>query len=383
MSKKIPLSEPSFCGNEKKYLKDCIDSGWVSSAGSYVDRFEESIARYTGVKNAISIVNGTSAIHLALKIAGVKPGHEVIAPTLTFIAPINAISYLGAKPVFMDSDPFFNIDIEKTIDFLNSKVKYKNGKNINKDTGNIVQAILPVHIFGTPIDLAELVNICTDRNIKIVEDASESLGSFVTPQKIHSGTMGDMGCISFNGNKIITCGGGGMILTNSDDYAKQAQYLSTQAKDAMPYYHHTEIGYNYRMSNVIAAIGVGQMEVIEDRIKRTREINKTYRKELGKYFYSFQEESPTDRSNMWLTCAILNGENKPEDLISHLEKDNIEARRLWKPMHEQPVLNKYLKYINGNSSLLFLQGICLPSGSNMTDADLKRVIKSIKNFFNK
>ena len=175
MSKKIFLSEPSFCGNEKKYLNDCIDSGWVSSAGKYVHKFEESIAKYTGVKHAIAMVNGTAAIHLALRIAGVQSGHEVIAPTLTFIAPINAISYLGAAPVFMDSDPFFNLDTEKTIDFLKNKVEYKNGQNINKETGNIIKAIIPVHIFGTTINLVELVSICKDRGIAVIEDASESL----------------------------------------------------------------------------------------------------------------------------------------------------------------------------------------------------------------
>ena len=161
------------------------------------------------------------------------------------------------------------------------------------------------------------------------------------------------------------------------------RYLSTQAKDNKPYYHHTEIGYNYRMSNVLAAIGVGQMEAIEDRIKRTREVNQIYRKEVGNLFYSFQEERETDRSNMWLTCALMKGEDRPEDLIKHLAEDNIEARRLWKPMHEQPVMQGYNKYINGNSSLLFLQGICLPSGSNLTRGDMKRIIKSIKTFFKK
>ena len=202
MSKKIFLSEPRFCGNEKKYLNDCIDSGWVSSAGDYVNQFEESIAKYTGVKHAIAMVSGTASIHLSLKIAGVHSGHEVIAPTLTFIAPINAISYLGAEPVFMDSDSVFNLDIEKTIDFLKTRVKYKNGQNINKDTGNIIKAIVPVHIFGTTIDLAELVSICKDRGIAVIEDASESLGSFIGADRVHSGTMGDIGCISFNGNKL-------------------------------------------------------------------------------------------------------------------------------------------------------------------------------------
>lgn len=379
MSKKIPLSEPSFCGNEKKYLKDCIDSGWVSSAGSYVDRFEESIARYTGVKNAISIVNGTSAIHLALKIAGVKPGHEVIAPTLTFIAPINAISYLGAKPVFMDSDPFFNIDIEKTIDFLNSKVKYKNGKNINKDTGNIVQAILPVHIFGTPIDLAELVNICTDRNIKIVEDASESLGSFVTPQKIHSGTMGDMGCISFNGNKIITCGGGGMILTNSDDYAKQAQYLSTQAKDDPFYFLHHEIGFNYRLTNIQAAIGLAQLEKLEE-IKNQKDKIHSFYQELFSDKEDIHLISPAKNidSNYWLNVIRFSNQDLQKIAVKKFISEEIEVRPIWHLNHLQIPYRDSYSYKIENAPFEIETSLCLPSSSGMTEEQFNRIKEVIK-----
>jgi dTDP-4-amino-4,6-dideoxygalactose transaminase len=218
-------------------------------------------------------------------------------------------------------------------------------------------------------------------DIPIIEDAAESLGS--TFNNKHTGTFGPIGVYSFNGNKLLSTSGGGIVVTNDNKLADYMRFLATQAKDKKPFYHHTEIGYNYRMSNVLAAIGVAQMEVIEERIKRTREVNQIYRKEVGDLFYSFQEERETDRSNMWLTCALMKGEHKPEDLIAHLEKDNIEARRLWKPMHEQPVMQGYKKYINGNSSLLFLQGICLPSGSDLTKQDMKRIIKSIKTFFKK
>jgi len=379
MSKKISLSEPNFCGNEKKYLKDCIDSGWVSSAGSYVDRFEESIARYTGVKKAISIVNGTSAIHLALKIAGVKPGHEVIAPTLTFIAPINAISYLGAKPVFMDSDPFFNIDIEKTVEFLNNKVKYKNGKNINKDTGNIVQAILPVHIFGTPIDLAELVNICTDRNIKIVEDASESLGSFVTSQKIHSGTMGDMGCISFNGNKIITCGGGGMIITNSDDYAKQAQYLSTQAKDDPFHFLHHEIGFNYRLTNIQAAIGLAQLEKLEEiKIKKDK-IHRSYQELLSdKEDIHLISPAKNLDSNYWLNVIRFSNQDLQKIAVKKFISEEIEVRPIWHLNHLQVPYRDSYTYKIENAPFQIETSLCLPSSSGMTEEQFKRIRAGIK-----
>ncbi len=374
MSKKISLSEPNFFGNEKKYLNDCIDSGWVSSAGSYVDKFEESIAEYTGVKNAISTVNGTSAIHLALKIAGVQSGHEVIAPTLTFIAPINAISYLGAKPIFMDSDPFFNIDIEKTIDFLNTKVKYKNGQNINKDTGNIVQAILPVHIFGTTIDLAELVKICTDRNIKIIEDASESLGSFIEPNKIHSGTMGDMGCISFNGNKIITCGGGGMILTNSDKYAKQAKYLSTQAKDDPFYFLHNEIGFNFRLTNIQAAIGLAQLEKLEEIKAKKDKIHDFYQK-LFLDRKDIDLISPVKNviSNHWLNIIRFSHQDLQKIAIKKFISEEIEVRPIWHLNHLQTPYRDCYTYKIENAPAEIETSLCLPSSPSLTDEQLSRI----------
>lgn len=378
MSKKIPLSEPNFLGNEKKYLNDCIDSGWVSSAGSYVDKFEESIARYTGAKNAISIVNGTSAIQLALKVAGVRQGHEVIAPTLTFIAPINAISYLGAKPVFIDSDPCFNLDIEKTIDFLKTKVQYKNGQNINKDTGKIVKAILPVHIFGTPIDLTELVQICSERNIKVVEDASESLGSFVGSKKIHSGTMGEMGCISFNGNKILTCGGGGMILTNSDEYSKQAKYLSTQAKDDPFNFLHHEIGFNFRLTNIQAAIGLAQLERIEEIKRKKDKIHKFYQ-ELFSNKKDINLISPyqNTESNYWLNIIKFPNQELQKVAIKKFISEEIEVRPIWHLNHLQLPYRDSYTYKIENAPVQVATSLCLPSSSGLTDEQLFRVEKVI------
>jgi len=247
--------------------------------------------------------------------------------------------------------------------------------------GKKPKAIIPVHIFGVPCNMDAIKKLSDEYDIPIIEDAAESLGSTIDGK--HTGTFGKIGVYSFNGNKLLSTSGGGVIITDDKEKADKMRFLSTQAKDPMPFYHHTEIGYNYRMSNVLAAIGIGQMEVIEDRIKRTREVNQIYKKELGDYFYSFQEETDHDRSNAWLTCAILKPEDRPQELIEHLANDNIEARRIWKPMHQQPVLTSYRKYINGNSALLFLQGICLPSGSDLTDEDLKRIIESIKTFFNK
>jgi len=379
MSKKIFLSEPSFCGNEKKYLNDCIDSGWVSSAGNYVNQFEESIAKYTGVKHAIAMVNGTASIHLALKIAGVHSGHEVIAPTLTFIAPINAISYLGAVPVFMDSDPFFNLDIEKTIDFLKNKVEYKNGQNINKETGNIIKAIVPVHIFGTTIDLAELISICKDRGIAVIEDASESLGSFIGADRVHSGTMGDIGCISFNGNKIITCGGGGMILTDSDEFAHQARYLSTQAKDDTFFFLHNEVGFNYRLTNIQAALGQAQFENFSS-IKSAKEKIHNFYQNLFSESENIELVSPDKNieSNYWLNVIKFSNKDLQKQAIQKFLSADIEVRPIWHANHlQQPFKDSYAFKIE-NAPKQIETSLCLPSSVGLSSNEFDRISKVVK-----
>ena len=379
MSKKIFLSEPSFCGNEKKYLNDCIDSGWVSSAGNYVSQFEESIAKYTGVKHAIAMVNGTASIHLALKIAGVQSGHEVIAPTLTFIAPINAISYLGAVPVFMDSDPFFNLDIEKTIDFLKNKVEYKNGQNINKETGNIIKAIVPVHIFGTTIDLAELISICKDRGIAVIEDASESLGSFIGADRVHSGTMGDIGCISFNGNKIITCGGGGMILTDSDEFAHQARYLSTQAKDDTFFFLHNEVGFNYRLTNIQAALGQAQFENFSS-IKSAKEKIHNFYQNLFSESENIELVSPDKNieSNYWLNVIKFSNKDLQKQAIQKFLSADIEVRPIWHANHlQQPFKDSYAFKIE-NAPKQIETSLCLPSSVGLSSNEFDRISKVVK-----
>jgi len=359
-------------GKELEYIKDVFKDNWIAPIGPHLNLFEERVKEYTGADHAVAVTSCTAGIHLALRALNVMPGDYVICSSLTFVATVSPIIYCGAEPIFIDSEEHsWNMDVgllETAI--LNSMALGKKPK-----------AIIPVHIFGVPCDMAAIKKLSDEYDIPIIEDAAESLGS--TFKDKHTGTFGPIGVYSFNGNKLISTSGGGVIVTNNKKHADYMRFLSTQAKDNKPYYHHTEIGYNYRMSNVLAAIGVGQMEAIEDRIKRTREVNQIYREEVGDLFYSFQEERETDRSNMWLTCALMKGEDKPEDLIKHLAEDNIEARRLWKPMHEQPVMQGYKKYINGNSSLLFLQGICLPSGSDLTRGDMKRIIKSIKTFFKK
>ena len=370
--KKIYLSPPHMSGKELEYIKDVFKDNWIAPIGPHLNMFEEKVKEYTGSKYAVAVTSCTAGIHLALKALRVAEGDYVLCSSLTFAATVNPVLYCGAEPIFIDSEEStWNMDpllLEEAI--LNSTALGKKPK-----------AIIPVHIFGVPCNMDAIKKLSDEYDIPIIEDAAESLGSTFNDK--HTGTFGPIGVYSFNGNKLLSTSGGGVIVTNDEEKAKYMRFLSMQAKDKKPYYHHTEIGYNYRMSNVLAAIGVAQMEVIEDRIKRTREINEMYRKEVGDLFYSFQEERETDRSNMWLTCALMKGEYMPEDLIEHLSKNNIEARRIWKPMHEQPVMQGYKKYINGNSSLLFLQGICLPSGSDLTNSDMKRIIKSIKTFFNK
>jgi len=369
--KKIYLSPPHMSGKELEYVKDVFKDNWIAPIGPHLNLFEEIVKEYTGAKHAVAVTSCTAGIHLALKSLRVEPGDYVLCSSLTFIATVNPVIYCGAEPIFIDSEEgTWNMDpllLETAI--LNSS-----------GLGKKPKAIIPVHIFGIPCNMDAIKKLSDEYDIPIIEDAAESMGSTFNDK--HTGTFGDIGVYSFNGNKLLSTSGGSVIITDDEDKAKYMKFLSTQAKDNKPYYHHTEIGYNYRMSNVLAAIGVGQVEVIEERIKRTREINKIYREEVGEYFWDFQNERETDRSNMWLTCALMKGEYRPEDLIAHMHKDNIEARRIWKPMHQQPIMSGYLKYINGTADTLFQQGICLPSGSSMDDKDMERVIKSIKTFFN-
>ncbi|RZB29770.1 MAG: hypothetical protein SRB1_02050 [Desulfobacteraceae bacterium Eth-SRB1] len=281
-SKVIPLSVPSIQGNEWKYIKECLNTEWVSSAGRYVELFEDKICEFTGAQHAVACVNGTAALQVALQIAGVRPGDEVIVPTLTFIAPINTVRYLNAMPVFMDADDYYNIDVGKVIKFLKEETEVVNNKSmqgdkineasitINKKTGCRIAAIIPVHVFGNAVDLEKLMQVCKDQHIKIIEDATESLGTCYTQGGLkgkHAGTIGDIGCYSFNGNKIITTGGGGMIVTDNEEYAQKARYLTMQAKNDDIQYIHNEIGYNFRLTNIQAAMGVAQMEQLPEYLK--------------------------------------------------------------------------------------------------------------------
>lgn len=367
--KRIYLSPPHMSGKELDYIKEAFEENWIAPVGPALTKFEQMTADYVGCKYAVAVTSGTAGIHLALRALGVREGDYVICSSLTFAGTVNPIKYLGANAVYIDSDPiYWNMDptlLETAIISLPEKPK----------------AIIPVHIFGVPCEMDQIMKIADAYGIPVIEDAAESLGSMY--QGKHTGTFGNIGVFSYNGNKLLTTSGGGMIVTDDKEMADYMRFLSTQAKDPMPYYWHTDIGYNYRLSNVLAAIGIGQMEVIEDRIKSTRRINQIYQKELGDYFLSFQYERERDRSNRWLTCVLLKPEHNPQDLIDHLEKSNIESRRIWCPIHIQPAYTPSRKYINGTSETLFNHGICLPSGTSMTDEDIYRVINEIKKFFSK
>ena len=384
MSKQIGLSEPFIFGQEYKYIKECLDTGWVSSSGKFVDAFEDKVASYTGAKFAVACSNATSALFISLMIIGVKRDEEVIVPTLTFIAPVNTIKYLGAEPIFMDADEFCNIDVNKTVDFIERETKFKNNISYNKKTGKIVRAVLPVHVFGNAADLESLQDICAERNIVILEDASESLGTIYTKGKLkgkHTGSVGQMGCISFNGNKILTSGGGGMIICNDEESSEKAFYLTNQAKDDPVNFIHNEIGYNLRLSNIQAALGLAQMENIEKALKIKKKINNFYKKNLKSTDGLTLMNSPGyAENNNWL--SVLRVEEKiygesSSSLIGRLRNESIEVRPIWKLNHLQKPYLKNQTYKIEKAKELVSNTICLPSSISLTSEQLEKIIKVI------
>ena len=384
MSKTIGLSEPFIFGQEYKYIKECLDTGWVSSSGKFVNLFEDKIASYTGANFAIACSNATSALFISLKILGVKRGEEVIVPTLTFIAPVNVIKYLGAEPVFMDVDEFCNIDVNRTVEFIESETEFKNNNSYNKKTGKVIRAILPVHVFGNAVDLERLQNVCAERNIAIVEDASESLGTVYSKGKLkgkHTGLIGHMGCISFNGNKILTSGGGGMIISNDQKFSEKAAYLTKQAKDDPVNFIHNEIGYNLRLSNIHAALGLAQMENIERALKIKKKINNFYKENLKLTDGLTLMNSPGyAENNNWL--SVLRVEEKlygesSASLISKLRNESIEVRPIWKLNHlQKPYLNNQTYKIDKAKELVS-NTVCLPSSISLTSEQLERIINTV------
>ena len=334
----LALHEPLFVGNEKKYIEECIDSTFVSSVGKFVDRFEEDMAHFTGAKKAVVCVNGTNALHLALILAGVKENNEVITQPLTFIATANAISYCGAHPVFVDIDKdTLGLSPKALEAFLNQNTEQKTDGCYNKITNRKIAAIVPMHTFGHPCRIDEIAEICNQYRIELVEDAAESLGSYFKGQ--HTGTFGKIGVVSFNGNKIITTGGGGMLLFNDEKLAAKAKHLTTQAKVPHPWeFVHDEIGYNYRMPNINAAMGVAQLEQIELFLKAKRQLAEAYKNFFAdKKGITYVIEPENTRSNYWLNAILLDNRNERDAFLEYTNKQGIMTRPVWELMNRLPM----------------------------------------------
>ena len=330
----IPLHEPIFAGNEKKYLLDCIDSTFVSSVGKYVDRFESMVADFTGAKFAIATVNGTAALHVALQLGGVERGCEVVTQPLTFVATCNAISYCGATPVFVDVDrKTLGMCPESLQRFLDNHTVQKNGKCFNKVTKRMIAAVLPMHTFGHPCRIVEIQEICANYNITLIEDAAESLGSYFNGK--HTGTFGDFGVLSFNGNKTITTGGGGMLLTNNEDLAKKAKHITTTAKTSHGYeYVHDEVAFNYRLPNINAALGCAQMESIQKILDSKKEIATAYKSFFSDSTIDFISEPENCKSNYWLNALILNDKKERDVFLSEANSAGVMVRPIWRLMNK-------------------------------------------------
>ncbi|ECC1720954.1 UDP-N-acetylbacillosamine transaminase [Campylobacter coli] len=381
------LSPPHMGGNELKYIEEVFKSNYIAPLGEFVNRFEESVKDYAQCENALALNSATAALHLALRVAGVEQDDIVLASSFTFIASVAPICYLKAKPVFIDCDETFNIDI----DLLKLAIKESEKKP---------KALILTHLYGNAAKMDEIVQICEKENIILIEDAAEALGSFYKGRAL--GTFGEFGAYSYNGNKIITTSGGGMLIGKDKQKIERARFYSTQARENCLHYEHLDYGYNYRLSNILGAIGVAQMEVLEQRVLKKREIYEWYKEFLGDSFV-FLDELENSRSNRWLSTALIDFDKNEmnayqkcieisqKDLILHpkisklitdLQKEQIETRPLWKAMHTQEVFKGAKAYVNGNSELFFKKGICLPSGTAMSKDNVREIseliIKSLK-----
>lgn len=359
MNKRIFLSAPHMSGNELKYIEKVFESNYIAPLGEYVNKFEDSIKNYTKSKNALAVTSGTAAIHLALRVLGIKEGDDVLASTFTFIGSINAILYQGANPIFIDS--------HKETWNLCPKLLNKYLCECDKKP----KALIVTHLYGQCADIEKIADICNLHGVYLIEDAAESLGCTVNGK--HTGTFGDFGIYSFNGNKILTTSGGGMLVSSNKDWIEKAKFYSTQAKESFIHYEHLEYGYNYRMSNVLAAIGVGQMEVIEDRVAKKREIFEWYKEFLADIEeITFMPELEHSRGNRWLTTLTFE-KSDYNKIMKALDAVNVESRPLWKPMHMQKLFENSKSVLNGVSEELFAKGICLASSTTMTKDDVKMI----------
>lgn len=364
--KRIYLSSPHMSdeGYEQKYVQEAFDTNWIAPLGENVNQFEKELAAKVGSKDAAALSSGTAAIHLALKAAGVGEGDIVFCQSLTFSATANPIIYQNAIPVFIDSDyKTWNMDPDALEEAFE---KYPE-----------VKAVIVVHLYGLSADMDRIMEICKKHNVTVIEDAAESLGTYYKGR--HTGTIGDYGIFSFNGNKIITTSGGGMLVSDNVEKIAKARFWATQSRDKARHYQHSELGYNYRMSNIVAGIGRGQLKVLDERVEKKRYIYDYYKRELGDLEgIEFMPMNDWDEPNCWLTSLTLNGKVRPEEVMDTLEAENIESRPVWKPMHLQPYFEKYDFIGKGVSEELFENGVCLPSDTKMTDEDLERVVDTIK-----
>ena len=385
MSRFIPLSVPNLKGNELEYVTQAVQSEWVSTGGSYITEFEQNIAKHLNTKGAVACQSGTAGLHLALMLSRVEQGDEVIVPTLTFIAAVNPVRYQGAEPIFMDCDDTLNMDMDKLEEFCEKECTLTENGLINKKTGKTIKAIVIVHVFGNMADMERLMDIATKYKLKVIEDATEALGTYYTDGEYKgrfAGTVGDFGVYSFNGNKIITTGGGGMLVARDDEMLKKAKYLSTQAKDDERYYIHDEIGYNYRMTNLQAALGVAQLEQLEDFITTKTKNYNIYKAQINEIKgLSILEFNKNTRPNYWFYSLLINKEKyglDRDELLQKLSEQKIQTRPIWGLIHQQKPYknNEAFKIEKANHYMDRILNI--PCSTNLTEEEAEYVCKVLE-----
>jgi perosamine synthetase len=376
MTRPIPNAVPYLGGNEWQYLKECLDTNWVSSAGPFVDRFEAEVAAYVGAAHAVATVNGTAALHVALLLAGVGPGDEVLVPALTFVATANAVRYCGGAPVFMDVEPAtWQIDPAKVAEFLARECEVRDGRTVNRATGRAVKALLPVHLYGHPADLDPLLELCARFPLVLVEDAAEALGARYKERRV--GAHGRLGCLSFNGNKIITAGGGGMVLTGDPALARRARHLTTQAREPGLEYLHDEVGFNYRLTNIQAAVGLAQLEQIDRFVEAKRETARHYTDAFRRLGGTEPlGEAPWAFSTFWMYSVLLDSDRYGDvrRLIAAANQEGIQLRPLWYPLQRQPAFAGCAAYRIEVADRLHARGVSLPCSVGITPEERERVV---------
>jgi perosamine synthetase len=382
----IPLCVPHVQGNEWAYLKECLDTNFVSAVGPFVERFERQVAARVGARYAVATVNGTEALHIALLVAGVQPDDEVLMPSLTFIAPANAVRYVGGWPVFIDAEPdFWQMDCQQAAAFLNSGCQWADGELRNKATGRRVRAIIPVHILGHPVDMAPLLQLARHFNLVVIEDATESLGALYRGDPV--GHLGDLACFSFNGNKIITTGGGGMIVTDREAWARRARYLTTQAKDDPLEYVHQEIGYNCRLTNLQAAMGCAQLERLDEHIGAKRRLAQAYTAALADLpGVTPMRQAPWAASIFWMYTVLIDDTVSGTDsrtVLRELAARQIQSRPLWQPLHRSPAHRGAYALECSTAERLNRQALSIPCSVGLTPAEQQRVIESIRSILHR